>query len=101
MPYGYRERIEFLCNLASTAKQESFGRAGLMALAVCIASAAGGAETPCEAQWHEDGSWNLAQVESSEESLFCSTKKDLLDILRLIIEGSKQHFNPNYRRKGL
>ncbi|XP_043715500.1 uncharacterized protein LOC122663896 isoform X2 [Telopea speciosissima] len=97
--FSGRERVAFLCNLASVAKKESFGRAGLMALAVCIASAAVAAETPCEseAQWDEGGSCEVAQAESSQESLFCNNKAELLDILRLLIEDSKQHFNPNYR----
>ncbi|XP_042490760.1 uncharacterized protein LOC122070638 isoform X2 [Macadamia integrifolia] len=97
--FSGRERVTFLCNLASVAKQESFGRAGLMALAVCIASAAVAAETPweSEAQWYEGGSWDVAQPESSQESLFYNNKAELLDILRLIIEDSKQHFNPHYR----
>ncbi|KAJ4957121.1 hypothetical protein NE237_013904 [Protea cynaroides] len=97
--FSGRERVAFLCNLASVVKQESFGRAGLMAFAVCIASAAGAAETPrlSEAQLYGGGSCKVAQAQSSQESLFCSNKAELLDILRLIIEDSKQHFNPNYR----
>ncbi|XP_010274499.1 PREDICTED: uncharacterized protein LOC104609816 isoform X2 [Nelumbo nucifera] len=96
-----RELVAFLFNLASVAKVESFGRAGLMALSVCIASAACGAEAPCEreAQLCENDSFNTVQVDSdsSEECVLSNCKADLLDALRLIIEGGKQHFNPNYR----
>ncbi|OVA14952.1 tRNA/rRNA methyltransferase [Macleaya cordata] len=90
--FSGREHIAFLCSLASIVKQESFGRAGLMAFSVCIASAACGRETHSKA-----GSHDMVLLESAEESSFDDNKAYLLDILRLVIESSKQHFNPNYR----
>ncbi|KAI3973692.1 hypothetical protein MKX01_031112 [Papaver californicum] len=81
-----RERIAFLSSLASLVKQESFGRAGLMALSFCIASSARGSET------HD-----MDSLLSADGSSLENDKALLLDILRLVIESSKQHFNPNYR----
>ncbi|XP_020231256.1 uncharacterized protein LOC109811829 isoform X1 [Cajanus cajan] len=90
-----RKYIAFLCNLASIAKHQSFGRAGLMALVECIASAASGF-----------GMLNHARTESFKVTFpveFVSEmenqtdKKELLDIFRYVIESSKQHFNPSYR----
>ncbi|KAK9275857.1 hypothetical protein L1049_023130 [Liquidambar formosana] len=94
-----RKRIAFLSNLASVAKQQSFGRAGLMGLAECIASAACGDQihNDSEAECCEDDLPNIVRVESPEECLSHNNKTDLLDILRFVIESSKQHFNPNYR----
>lgn len=99
----YRKQIAFLRNLASVAKQQSFGRVGLMALAECIASAACGVGAHIEnkAEWCGDAFPEKVQEESSPENFPCSDKSDLLDILRCVIESSKQHFNPNYRLRGL
>ncbi|RZC48081.1 hypothetical protein C5167_041028 [Papaver somniferum] len=81
-----RERIAFLSSLASLVKRESFGRAGLMALSFCIASSARGSET------HD-----MDSSLSADGSSLGNDKSLLLDILRLVVESSKQHFNPNYR----
>lgn len=103
LSFGYRRRIAFLSNLASTAKQQSFGRVGLMALAECIASAACGVGThdASKAEWCGHAFSEQVQVEFSPEIIPCHDKSDLLDILRFLIESSKQHFNPNYRLRGL
>lgn len=76
-------------NLASVAKQQSFGRAGLMGLAECIASAACGVQkhNDCGEEWLEDK--------------LSDNGEDFLDVLRFIVECSKQHFNPNYRLRGI
>ncbi|XP_058084724.1 uncharacterized protein LOC131232481 isoform X2 [Magnolia sinica] len=97
--FSSRERVAFICSLASVAKHDSFGRAGLMALAVCIASAACGTETHCdgEDQWCEASSRNTVQVEFAQENLLQNRSADLLDALRIVLERSKQHFNANYR----
>ena len=92
-----RGRITFLRNLASVAKQQSFGRAGLMGLAECIASAA----TDCQAEWCEDAVPNIVQDDSASESASHNDKTVLLDVLRFVVESSKQHFNHNYRLRGL
>ncbi|RVW50733.1 putative ribonuclease H protein [Vitis vinifera] len=86
-------QIAFLSNLASIAKQQSFGRAGLMSLAECIASAA----NDCQTEWCEDAGPNIVQEESASESVSHNDKTVLLDALRFVVECSKQHFNPNYR----
>jgi tRNA guanosine-2'-O-methyltransferase len=99
IPRCYRKRIAFLCNLASVAKWQSFCRAGLVGLAECIASAASGSNG--EAKWHEDAFLDMAEVEISSESFPHHDKTILLDVLRFVIESSKQHFNPNYRFRGL
>lgn len=92
-----RKRIAFLSNLASVAKQQSFCRAGLMGLAECIASAARRLDS--EAEWGEDAF--LVKLEIASESFPQHDKTTLLDVLRFVIESSKQHFNPNYRFRGL
>lgn len=81
--------MPFLSNLASLVKKYSFGRAGLMSLAECVAAAAAGIVTP-----GKNG------VEQCDGDSTCNDNAALLDVFRLIIETSKQHFNPNYRLKG-
>lgn len=94
-----RKQIAFLSNLASVAKQQSFGRVGLMALAECIASAACGVAAHIEnkAECCGDAFPEKVPEECSPENFPCNDKSDLLDFLRFVIESSKQHFNPNYR----
>lgn len=92
-----REGIAFLHSLASVAKHHSFGRAGLMGLAECIASAAHGVgRHDSGAKWSEDAFPDEVQVESSPEN-FSDCRTAFLDVLRFVIESSKQHFNPYYR----
>ncbi|ONI06355.1 hypothetical protein PRUPE_5G055400 [Prunus persica] len=88
--------VAFLINLASTAKVQSFGRAGLVCLAECISSTAcqvRADDNESEAQWSEDAIPGMIQVGNSPRN----DKVVLLDALRFVIESSKQHFNPNYR----
>ncbi|KAG9452528.1 hypothetical protein H6P81_005432 [Aristolochia fimbriata] len=89
-----RERLGFLCSLASLAKQESFGRIGLMTLAVCIASASGGIDIHYEVE--SQCTENCSLPESDPVHL-PNDSADLLDALRVVVERSKHHFNPNYR----
>ncbi|KAJ6961038.1 hypothetical protein NC652_000044 [Populus alba x Populus x berolinensis] len=92
-----REGIAFLHSLASVAKHHSFGRAGLMGLAECIASAACGVgRHDSGAKWSEDAFPDEVQVECFPEK-FSDCRTAFLDVLRFVIESSKQHFNPNYR----
>ncbi|KAI7987820.1 putative methyltransferase TARBP1 [Camellia lanceoleosa] len=104
---NFRKWIAFLINLASTTKKQSFGRAGLMGLVECIASAACGVQIhrKHEVESCKDGSFDMVQddlqVHSVTASYFHNDKEDLLDVLRYIIESSKQHFNPNYRLRGI
>ncbi|KAJ0644526.1 putative tRNA (guanosine(18)-2'-O)-methyltransferase [Helianthus annuus] len=77
------EQMPFVSNLASLVKNYSFGRAGLMSLAECVAAAAAGQN----------------EVGLSDEDCTYNDKAALLDVFRFIIESSKQHFNPNYRRQ--
>ncbi|XP_020262865.1 uncharacterized protein LOC109838846 [Asparagus officinalis] len=92
--FSQSERADFVWSLASVAKKESFGRAGLMALAFCIASAA----CQCDTQNGRGKHYTASEFsgESSQE-VTPSRASDLLDALGFVIERSKQHFNPNYR----
>ncbi|KAK8520784.1 hypothetical protein V6N13_076919 [Hibiscus sabdariffa] len=81
-----REAIIFLNNLASLAKRISFSRAGLMGLAECIAASAFGA---CK--------YSGNRAKSCEFGVVDNDGTELLDVLRYVLESSKQHFNPNYR----
>jgi len=93
-----RKRIEFLYNLASTAKHQSFGRAGLMGLADCIASVASGIGILNHVSTESfKGTFSVEFVSEIENQY---GKKELLDIFRYVVESSKQHFNPSYRLQG-
>lgn len=81
--------MTFLSNLASLVKNYSFGRAGLMSIAECVAAAAAGFPPP-----------GRNEVEHCDEDATYNDEATLLDEFRFIIESSKQHFNPNYRLKG-
>ncbi|KAF0930705.1 hypothetical protein E2562_034643 [Oryza meyeriana var. granulata] len=90
-----RDRLHLVWSLASSAKQDSFGRAGLMALAFCVASCA------CQSNTHD-----LPSVSSGQEMAKCNgdahtavNTADLLEGLLMLCEKSKQHFNPKYRLK--
>ncbi|KAJ8763861.1 hypothetical protein K2173_003643 [Erythroxylum novogranatense] len=87
-----RKGVALLHSLASLAKQISFGRAGLMGLAECIASVACGVRihSDCELGWDEE-QYPVEYVLDQNMNI------DLLDALRFVIESSKQHFNRNYR----
>lgn len=101
---GYRRRVAFLSNLASAAKQLSFSRAGLIGLVECIASAASRVRTDTNDHEAELGGHifpDMVQEEFESESSPQNGKILLIDSLRFIIESSKQHFNPNYRLRGL
>ncbi|KAJ7952593.1 tRNA/rRNA methyltransferase (SpoU) family protein [Quillaja saponaria] len=93
-----RSRVVFLSDLASTAKRHSYGRAGLMGLAECIASAAAGGKTHnhTETKLHDTFLGN-DQVGFASGMSSQNDTTELLDVLRYVIECSKQHFNPNYR----
>ncbi|CAN4078084.1 unnamed protein product [Withania somnifera] len=84
-----RNGVAFLKSLASIAKRQSFGRAGLMCLTKCISSAACGIGK-CS---------DISPVILQDKESYISDKVDLLDTLRYIIESSKQHFNPSYRHQ--
>lgn len=90
-----RDRLHLVWSLASAAKQDSFGRAGLMTLAFCVASCA------CQSDTHD-----LPCASAGEETAKCDgdastsvNTADLLDVLWILSERSKQHFNPKYRLK--
>ncbi|KAL2903102.1 putative methyltransferase TARBP1 [Bienertia sinuspersici] len=98
-----REKILFLCKLASVARQLSLGRAGFMSLSECICSAS----EPtifCAEEGYVEGRADPRQCTNllmngthSSRAEHCSDKTDLIDSLRFLVENSKQHFNPNYR----
>lgn len=82
--------------MSSSAKQDSFGRAGLMALAFCVASCACHLNTndlPCDSAGQE-----MAKCNGDAHTKV--NIEDLLDALMILCEKSKQHFNPKYRLKG-
>uniref|UniRef100_A0A453JB84 Uncharacterized protein n=1 Tax=Aegilops tauschii subsp. strangulata TaxID=200361 RepID=A0A453JB84_AEGTS len=90
-----RERLHLVWSLASAAKQDSFGRPGLMTLAFCIASCACQSDThdlPCGSAVNE-----LAKC-NGDTSIAVNTV-DFLDALWILSERSKHHFNPKYRLK--
>ncbi|KAK3029857.1 hypothetical protein RJ639_038291 [Escallonia herrerae] len=95
-----RKQMEFLVNLASLTKTTSFGRAGLMGLAECIASAASGVQGRIANNWEQ---CKLVPIDKVQVEYVPNNshndKAGLLDILRFVIESSKQHFNPYYRLK--
>ncbi|XP_065031327.1 uncharacterized protein LOC103970039 isoform X1 [Musa acuminata AAA Group] len=88
------DRAAFVRILASVLLSDSFGRAGLMALALCMASAACHSVTHSGSQVCSD-----AELKSTQSRFLPCSSADLLDSLGIIIERSKQHFNPNYRLK--
>ncbi|CAM8877721.1 unnamed protein product [Rhodiola kirilowii] len=94
-----KERIVFLCDLAAAAKRIPFGRAGLMGLAECISSAASESPTynDSEVQRHQNAFPDMIKTASTEENGVHNDGTKLLDLLRFVIESSKQHFNHNYR----
>lgn len=67
-----------------------------MGLAECIASGA----SDCQTEWCENAVPSIVQDESASLSASHNEKTALLDVLRFVIECSKQHFNPNYRLRG-
>lgn len=92
----YSDRIHLVWSLASAVKKDSFGRAGLMTLASCVASCTRQTETndvPCAISGKTATKCDRCvpmEVRSA----------DLLDVLWILSETSKQHFNPKYRLKG-
>lgn len=89
------ESAAFISSLALVATSSSFGRAGLMALASCIASAA----CCCDTHTASKECSATEQVKSTEERCLPFDAAEFLDALGIVIERSKQHFNPNYRRR--
>ncbi|KAL7150015.1 hypothetical protein ABFS83_05G079800 [Erythranthe nasuta] len=92
-----RQHVSFLIDLSSVPKSHSFGRAGLICLVECIASAACGNSRH---NYHDINEFIHATdgilVESAPNS--CQIDRaDLLDVLRFVLECGKQHFNPKYR----
>nr|ABF93471.1 RNA methyltransferase, TrmH family protein, expressed [Oryza sativa Japonica Group] len=90
-----RDRLHLVWSLSSSAKQDSFGRAGLMALAFCVASCACHLNTndlPCDSAGQE-----MAKCNGDAHTKV--NIEDLLDALMILCEKSKQHFNPKYRLK--
>ncbi|CAL4928552.1 unnamed protein product [Urochloa decumbens] len=89
------DRIHLVWSLASAAEHDSFGRAGLMALASCVASCTCQSDindVPCATPGKEASKCD-GDVSTEVSSA------DLLDALWILSERSKQHFNPKYRLK--
>ncbi|XP_006650942.1 uncharacterized protein LOC102703022 isoform X1 [Oryza brachyantha] len=90
-----RDRLHLVWSLAYSAKQDSFGRAGLMALAFCIASCA------CQSNALDSPYASAGQemAKCNGDAHTAVNTADLLDVLLILCEKSKQHFNPKYRLK--
>ncbi|XP_020547413.1 uncharacterized protein LOC105155957 isoform X2 [Sesamum indicum] len=95
-----RQHVSFLVDLSSVPKTHSFGRAGLMCLVDCIASAACGIRQHNNPEVEQliDANTDLIVVESAPNS-WKNDRADLLDVLRFVVECSKQHFNTKYRHQ--
>ncbi|XP_024987092.1 uncharacterized protein LOC112522227 isoform X1 [Cynara cardunculus var. scolymus] len=93
-----REQMTLLSNLASLVKIYSFGRAGLMSFAECVAAAAAAGVRTHSKNEVEQCDEASSEMKSAVDSTY-NDKATLLDVFRFIIESSKQHFNPNYRLK--
>lgn len=73
-----------------------------MSLAECISSAAYGNQT-CNSDEVKKCVNDISesnQTRDAPELQSYNDKEELLDVLRYVMESSKQHFNPNYRLKG-
>lgn len=89
------DRLHLVWNLASAAKQDSFGRAGLMTLAFCVASCACQSDT----QYLSCASAVKELAKCNGDISIAVNATALLDALWILSERSKQHFNPKYRLK--
>ncbi|GAB2209657.1 hypothetical protein Droror1_Dr00026878 [Drosera rotundifolia] len=101
-----RKKVTFLRDLASVAKLQSLGRAGLMSLAEIIFSAS---MSPLACNdvsksnsksngiyfAHEHGAGEMG---CPEPSTF-KEKEEFMDSLRFVVDSSKQQFNPKYRQR--
>ncbi|KAK6146394.1 hypothetical protein DH2020_020263 [Rehmannia glutinosa] len=90
------QHISFLIDLSSIPKTHSFGRAGLMCLVECIASAACGV---IKRNNHEIKQLFDATTDEIVDEFAPNIRADLLEVLRFVLECSKQHFNPKYRNQ--
>ncbi|KFK23549.1 hypothetical protein AALP_AAs66918U001300 [Arabis alpina] len=93
-----RNQVEFLINLASLAKKQSFGRAGFMALVQCIVSTSyvvGGYGN--KEMEHIQDRFSRTPYEPSSEHLSQDDMSHILDVLKFVADSSRQHFNHKYR----
>lgn len=76
-----------------------------MSLAECIASAACGDQTcnsdEAELCVNDISKSKINQTRDALENQAYTDKEELLDVLRFVMESSRQHFNPSYRLKGI
>jgi len=95
-----------MCKLASVARHQSLGRAGLMSLSECIFAASESSTvsaTPADNMFEGENCMDTSFVTNGVELPLTEPSADeghLIDSLRFLVENSKQHFNPNYRLKG-
>ncbi|CAN6486747.1 unnamed protein product [Victoria cruziana] len=89
------EKINFLCELFALLTKESFGRAGLMALATSIASFACGSDI--NKTQSEICGRDSADDKNEKFVQYNVARRKLLDILQLVLEQCRHHFNPSYR----
>ncbi|XP_019190926.1 PREDICTED: uncharacterized protein LOC109185383 isoform X1 [Ipomoea nil] len=93
------QRVAFLISLASVAKTQSFGRAGLMCFVKCISSAASGDQKHSISDNDQENGVSAGVTEARFAQESSIDKADLLDVFRFVIESSRQHFNPTYRHQ--
>ncbi|KAJ3681791.1 hypothetical protein LUZ60_014364 [Juncus effusus] len=78
-------------SLASAARHDNFGRAGLMTLSFCISSSS------CHFDTQNVSSDIFTVFEANKIAKKVVSSIEVLDALGIVIERSKQHFNQNYR----
>ncbi|CAN1333845.1 Probable methyltransferase TARBP1 [Linum perenne] len=94
-----RNGVTLVIALASVVKHRSISRAGLMGLAECLASAALGLGKyeSSEIERNAPDLVDKSRVKNSLDFFSSNDKSELLEVLRFVLETSRQHFNPNYR----
>lgn len=91
------ECLTLAWSLASVARHESFGRAGLMTLAFCISSTCHSNANERNEKKCRSASCEVEQVDSTSNKTVYSSAVELLDALGIVIGRSKHHYNPKYR----
>ncbi|XP_057858897.1 uncharacterized protein LOC131067769 isoform X3 [Cryptomeria japonica] len=98
--HSIRDRKKFVQRMACVVKYESLGRAGLMTLVLCIKEASFGSDSI-----EDEGILEKFMLLSDTTECFSShdidalqeSTVDLIEVFRLLVESSKQHFNAQYR----
>lgn len=115
--FSGERRLAFICLLASQLLAISSGRYGLMTGAICLEASAGalpqrGPSIPIsdsvnsvfDQDQHSNGLAGQTRMESekTERTVIMDVENQslaFLDTMRMLLEDTKKHFNPNYRAK--